>query len=41
MKNIYNAINKDITTLKHDKFVDKWGNKYDSWKTNFWISFED
>lgn len=39
MKNIYNAVNKDMAALELDKFADKWGNKYAyairSWRNNW------
>ncbi len=39
MKNIYNAVNKDMAALELDKFADKWGSKYSyairSWRNNW------
>lgn len=39
MKNIYNAVNKDMAALELDKFADKWGSKYAyairSWRNNW------
>jgi len=39
MKNIYNAVNKDIAALELDKFAEKWGSKYAyairSWRNNW------
>lgn len=39
MKNIYNAVNKDMAALELDKYADKWGNKYAyairSWRNNW------
>ena len=39
MKNIYNAVNKEMAALELDKFADKWGSKYAyairSWRNNW------
>lgn len=39
MKNIYNAVNKEMAALELDKFADKWGSKYayaiSSWRNNW------
>ena len=39
MKNIYNAVNKEMAALELDKFAEKWGSKYAyairSWRNNW------